>query len=136
TRSKKLFPAIELHSPLKEVSWSRNGRFLLTLSPTAQPDATRSLDLAVWESETGHRVFLLPTFNASLSQVAVSDDGQRVVCYWTNAARLYDLRTGQALSPLLVHKRIIHGASFSANGEHLLTLCRKDVNVWNLNTRQ
>ncbi len=131
TLGSKPNPPIELPLPLTEASWSRNGRFLLTLSGTAEPEKKAGGELALWEIASGKRLFWLSSFSEKLDRVGLSDDGHRMVRFWTNAARVDDLPSGQPLSPLLVHKRAVQSAAFSFNGESLLTISRNQVYVWN-----
>src|SRR5262249_13127067 len=67
---------------------------------------------------------------------AVSPDGRRVATVGGNAARLWDARTGQPLSPLLKHNGLANHAAFSPDGRFLATTGGETANVWDTATVQ
>jgi len=136
TKGGQAFPLFPLPPAVKEISWSRNGRFLLTLAPMSEPSDTSANELVVRDSETGHPVFSMPSFVGGLANVVVSDDGRRMVWFRGDKARIYQFASGTNSSIPLEHSRAIQGAVFSLDGDTAATINQSFVSVWDSSTGQ
>ena len=59
-----------------------------------------------------------------------SADGRRIVTLSSNVARVWDVESGQPLTPPLRHEENIRDTSFSPDGQRLLTLVTNAAQIW------
>ncbi|HWG42526.1 MAG TPA: protein kinase [Gemmataceae bacterium] len=113
------------------VVFSPNGRLALTASAGGDHSANARLwelapgDPVVWSDVT---VFV----DGQRGRVtSFAPDGHRMVGIAGNKAREYDVITGQPAGPILVHPQGLVDASYSPDGQYLLTVgTRYDVRFW------
>jgi len=128
TISQKLYPGIDVSASPDEMALSPNGRFLVTRC--REPEA----GLIVWETGTGKQLYSVPSVRSVTNQVAVSDDGQWLACFWTNSTRLFPFAEGKSPLKPPAHFRSIQHASFSPDGRQLLRTGRGEVSLWDMKT--
>ncbi len=69
-------------------------------------------------------------YDASLPP-AISPDGRRVVLMQNDTARVWDVESGNAVSPPLRHSANVERAAFSTNGAHVVTVAANGTaRVW------
>jgi WD40 repeat protein len=110
-------------------AFSGDGRFVVTGSwdRTAQ----------VWSAATGAPVGPRLKHPKSVTTVALSPDGSRVLLAGTLTARLWLVADGTALGPPLTHRNDISRAVFSADGRLVLTSGFDSViRLWDVATGQ
>ena len=113
---------LEHDSPVSDVSFSPDGRLLVTAS-----DKTAQL----WIVETGEKGYTL-SHDHSGSGASFSPDGNLVVTVGTDQAEFWDAKTG--MKRYALNHPFVRRAAFSADGQYLLTASRDTARVWNLKT--
>jgi WD40 repeat protein len=84
----------------------------------------------VWESDTGNVLieqWPMPEFAV---QMALSSDGRRGVAYGRRTAQIWDLASGEAISPLLTHTDNVRGVMFSPDDERVAIRSQTELTVW------
>jgi WD40 repeat protein/tRNA A-37 threonylcarbamoyl transferase component Bud32 len=124
----------ELTSPLphpgelREVRFTDDGKRLLGL--------TQGGRLHSWDAVTGQPICLLPT-QAAPRSFDLSRDGRRVAAPVEGGARIFDLGTGEALSPLLAHANQVTSVRFHA--DETVVSCASGsgrITEWNVSNGQ
>jgi WD40 repeat protein len=114
--------------------------------PAFSPDGRRvaflrSGALQVWDLVTGKSISL-PSRGPRIelrviidSRSVFSPDSRRVLTIFDKTTvRVWDAATGQPLSPPLLHKAEVSYASFSPDGQRVVTTCAKTARVWDVVT--
>jgi hypothetical protein len=94
-------------------------------------------DIFLWDASTGQRLNKSDMGHSfELLYVAFSPNQRRVLtCSFDFTARVWDARTGQALSPPLPHRQRVSWGAFSADGQNVVTASwDKTVRVWEAST--
>jgi WD40 repeat protein len=106
------------------------GRFV-----TASLDATAR----IWEAATGRLLHTL-RHDAELHDVhsiQFSPDSSRVVTVTRNTVKIWDARTGAALTGALDHPAGVNSAKFSPDGNRIVSACQDGVaRIWNVERGQ
>jgi WD40 repeat protein/serine/threonine protein kinase len=91
-------------------------------SPDGKSFATGSFQLVLWDTATCRQIWTAPSKSLT-EQLAFTPDGRRVLAthFEENAARLYDTRTGEPVTPLLRHQGEIVSTALSHDGRLVLT---------------
>jgi WD40 repeat protein len=91
-------------------------------SPDGKTFATGSFQLILWDVATSRKIWTAPSGSNTL-QLAFTSDGQKILArHWQeNAARLYDARTGEPITPLLRHQRTVESTALSPDGRLVIT---------------
>jgi WD40 repeat protein len=105
-------PALELSGAVHAAAFSPDGKTF----------ATGTFQLALWETETGRKLWTAPVSEVT-EQLAFSPDGRHLLArhLGQNSARLYDARTGDPSSPHLRHPKPLNQSVFSPDGRFILT---------------
>jgi WD40 repeat protein/serine/threonine protein kinase len=128
-----------LCEPLKHTFWvtyaafSPNGKLVVTCSDQSA---------RIWDIETNRpgampaKPFVSLTHTATVHHALFSPDGTRVVTSsWDKTARVWDARTGQAITPPLLHGAAVRHAAFSPDGKWVATASEDwTARVWNAAT--
>jgi WD40 repeat protein len=115
-------------------TFDRSGRYILL--------ARRDMPTAVLDAATGALRFTLAPDNRS---VVVNATGTRAVTFsgplsrgFTSSdhsiATLWDMETGQPITALPGHNKIVMSADFSADGRHLATTTKHAIKFWDAET--
>ncbi|MFN8002654.1 MAG: hypothetical protein U0X75_16740 [Acidobacteriota bacterium] len=105
--------------------------FAMTLSADGKYLATGSQDntAAVWDVQTGNRVWLLKGHSSKINKVSFSPDGKRLATSSNDATvKLWDLTTGQEM--LTFKEGGGCSVSFSPTGRQLLSACGNNLTIW------
>jgi WD40 repeat protein len=85
----------------------------------------------LWDIATGRTVSWMHHQDAVL-HVAFSPDSHRVVTISRNAAQVWEVATGQPITPPLHHPEGLGYASFSRDGRWVLTTSGRTARLWDL----
>jgi WD40 repeat protein len=107
-----LGPGLEISGPV----WSAE------FSPDGKTFATGSFQLILWDVATSRKIWTAPS-NPSTTPLAFTSDGRKILAkQWEeNAARLYDARTGEPITPLLRHQGNVRSTALSPDGRLVIT---------------
>jgi len=106
-------PLLTIKGDIRAVALSPDG--------TRAAVGTRSGSLEIW-NVTGQKLHTLPAHTASISSVAFSENGQRLISASADTtAIVWDPTSGQRLAELKGHAGLIHRAHLSADGATALT---------------
>ncbi|HEV2958119.1 MAG TPA: TIR domain-containing protein [Xanthobacteraceae bacterium] len=88
-------------------------------------------DVAIWETETGHRVSELIGHSSSVNSLVFTADNARVLTgSYDRSARLWDVASGKEIATIKGLKDGIRSAGISDDGRHILTASWDDVRIW------
>lgn len=112
------------HAHPWHVEFSPNGELILV---------GEHLSARVWNSRTGELLHRF-THEGHVRWATFSPDGQRVLtCSDDRTARVWDVETGEPVSPVLQHGDFVEGGAFSPDGQHVVTACRDHTGqVWDI----
>jgi WD40 repeat protein len=87
--------------------------------------------LAGWDVESGGSLYQEKTYSGNLHDIAVSEDGRRILAVSSNTtARLYDARTCAPLGPPLIHTGTVLNGDIAGDGVRVVTREGQTVRVW------
>ena len=91
-------------------------------SPDGKSFATGSFQLILWDVATSRKIWTASS-SSSTQQLAFTSDGRKVLArhLQENAARLYDTRTGEPVTPLLRHQGGVGSTALSPDGRLVIT---------------
>ncbi|MDG3003651.1 WD40 repeat domain-containing protein [Paludisphaera mucosa] len=91
-------------------------------SPDGKSFATGAFQLTLWDATTSRKIWTAPS-TSSIRQLAFTADGRKVLASHDeeNAARLYDARTGEPVTPLLRHHDVVVSSALSPDGRLVVT---------------
>jgi WD40 repeat protein len=115
---------------VSSVAYSPDGRCLVS----GAWDKT----VAVWDAETGQRLFVLTGHQGDVSSVAFSPDGRRIASgAYDHTVRVWDAQTGQRLLVLTGHHGDVSSVAFSPDGRRIASgAWDKTVAVWDAQAGQ
>jgi WD40 repeat protein len=122
------FPA-----PLETYQLTDNGRFVLASYVQVTPQETNHVTL-VWDPQTARSVGPPSVFKEKFTGATMTRNGDYIAIYGTNQARIYETRTGNVSAGALVGKGTISAILFSPEGDLLVMISGKTVQVWNVRT--
>jgi WD40 repeat protein/serine/threonine protein kinase/tetratricopeptide (TPR) repeat protein len=137
TTGKPLTPLLNHPVGVDYGLFSADGRRVLTVGTPKRGRVT----LWLWDAETGQALTGPITPPWTLNQVAISSDGRWVATVggswgFGGAAQVQDTRTGRLAYPPLRHAHPVLSASFSRDGQRLVTTAPYDiggpVRVWDV----
>ncbi len=109
---KALGPPIALTGPLESLALSPDGRVVAIVTAPGL--------LMVWDTATAVRVTLPMMDGSFLAEVKFSPDGKHLITRAADAARLWDIETGQTIS-LVIHESGMRDVAFSPDGQLVAT---------------
>lgn len=118
--------------PLTEPYFQAGGVRSVRFSPEGNRVVTAgNRSATVWDALTGQTVSILKHSNWVCS-AQFSPEGRRVLtASWDETARIWDARTGHALTEPLKHRGAVWSAQFSADGQRAVTASLdKTARVW------
>jgi WD40 repeat protein/serine/threonine protein kinase len=124
---KILFPPLEHQNPLTSLSFSPDGRRILTSSfdKTAR----------VWDANTGTPISPRLAHGDTIVTASFRADGRRVITASRDrSARIWDVETGRPITPPLPHPSAVTAASYSKDGQSVFTLCDRMGRLWDPDT--
>jgi WD40 repeat protein len=88
--------------------------------------------LAVWDADSGRRVWAAVGHEAPITSLTYSPDGKRIATSsWDRSARVWDAASGGPLATLLGHRDWVRGVAFSPDGRTVATAgADGTVSVW------
>jgi WD40 repeat protein/tetratricopeptide (TPR) repeat protein len=102
-------------------------------------------EAGIWDLQSKQSVARRLT-DGSPVHITISPDGQRVATAGIRSARVWNLATGEPLTPPLVHGQPVAWMNFSPDGRHLITLSAQltrdtlttvaDLRIWDTQTGQ
>ena len=124
-----ILPLISPCSPSNKIKLTRNGRFVLSLFPSATNASGTSRLLEVWNTTTGQAT--APGFRVSnaFNKTALSEDGKRSVTFGGRQAEIWDMLGRTNLSPLLSFDEPVESACFSPDGNRVAIKYGKTLQV-------
>lgn len=107
------------------------GRLLLTVdfSPNGKLVVSCGDDVRVWNVETGVSIGE-PIKYDQLRSAKFSPNGERVLTTSLTVARVWDAKTGQAVSTWMPHEGPINSAEFSPDGKRIITTTFFNTRIW------
>jgi WD40 repeat protein len=91
-------------------------------SPDGKTFATGSFQLILWDVATSRKIWTAPS-TSSARYLAFTSDGRKILASQLeeNAARLYDARTGEPITPLLRDRSELASTALSSDGRLVIT---------------
>ncbi|MDB6109525.1 MAG: repeat, subgroup [Pedosphaera sp.] len=129
-----LRPFFVAGEPIEKASFSHNGAFLLTISPTQTNSQGTQRCLQVRDVATGEPLGPGLCVSNDFSGALTSDDGKRVVTFGGKVAQTWTVLTAAATGSPLEHKEKVGAAFFSSDGNRVFTQSAKEVQVWDAAT--
>jgi WD40 repeat protein len=121
TKGKEVLPLVGHSSPIPSVAISPNGAIVAT--------AGQDGIIYLWDRSSGKHLFRLEGHPDRHPQVSFSRDGQRMIWWETynryGTLRIWDSRTGQAVSRLKLQGRDAYWKAVSDNGKMALSFDEK-----------
>jgi WD40 repeat protein len=95
-------------------------------------------EVRVWDAQTGEQTFEMRGHMGTVSGVAFSPDGKRIVsASHDKTVRVWDARTGKQMLVLTGHADIVTSVAFSPDGKRIVSASRDHtVRVWDISTGQ
>lgn len=122
-----LKPILEIQhgEPVNAMEFSANGELLLTAGGSVR----------IWKLSDGQEISQLQ----KASRIAVAhfrSDGERIItASWDKYARVWNSRTGQAITPPMPHERPVLDAVYDPSGRWIATASRdQTARIWNAET--
>jgi WD40 repeat protein len=110
------------------LTYSRDGKLLLTVDAPYPPDKAQPATVRLWDSTTrksiGDPIPVQWPSEYWMSRghtVAIRPDSKRLVVAFGKVARLYDTATGRPVGKTLEHREVIRAVAFSPDGKRILT---------------
>jgi WD40 repeat protein len=118
--------------PLRQITFSPDGRYLLSCSGWPQGDKT----LRLWEVKTGKQVRLFMTGKYQVQSAAFSPDGKYAAAGEdTGVIHLFEVETGKEVRAFRGHRESIPQVSFSKDGQWLLSAgVDQTIRLWDVKT--
>ncbi len=134
-RQSALLDNLVLDVPVRSVVW--NGRWIAASGPGTG-------EVRVWDTMTGHQVFLLRGNTGGGSCVAFSPNGEYLVCDSATEGlpssaqvRVWDMTTGQNTHILLGHGSYVQTLAFNLNGKQIASGSRDNtIKIWEVAPEQ
>ncbi len=107
------------------------------LSPDMKKVVTADVHgkLRIWDMDTEGFTEILSSDNKAIECLCISPDGQTFAAgSWDKTARVWDMNSGQAISPPIKHDEHVADVIFTASGQRILTLSDRKVQYWDIQT--
>jgi len=115
-----------LKAGVSDLTFSRDGRLFATSAGDS---------VCVWRSSDGSAEEQLPNQSSTVSAIAFSPDSRLIATACEDGiARLWEAKTGNALSEGLRHSGSVDGIAFDANGTTLFCAAGDTLRLWNIAT--
>jgi WD40 repeat protein len=126
------YQLIRLHQERGEaISLGHNGDFAIDVSINP-PTWNMESAVRIWDARTGDEVAKL---QSPRSLAAISNGGQHAVTAYGKTAWVWDVKTGQKLSPIQGHEDTINSVNFSWDGQRVVTTSQdKTARIWDTST--
>jgi WD40 repeat protein len=123
-------------APLENYQLSDSGRFVVTSSIQATPEETNSV-IQVWDAQTARAIGPPLVVKKTFAEAAaLTRNGDHIAIYGTNQVRIYETRTTNETAGPLVSEGAIRPTLFSPEGDLVVTISGRDIQVWNARTGQ
>jgi hypothetical protein len=88
----------------------------------------------IWDAATGHELAKLVGHEASVTSIAITPDGSRIITgSQDNTARIWDATNGQELAKLSDHRGSILAVAVTADGANVVTVSQDHtMRIWKL----
>jgi len=106
------------------VAYSPDGRRIVSGSGRSVFRGTDDNDntVRVWDAETGAALAVLRGHDGSVTSVAYSSNGRRIISWsWDKTVRVWDAESGAKLAVLRGHETCVNSAAYSPNGRRIVS---------------
>jgi WD40 repeat protein len=119
-----------INAEASEATLSKDGRFAVSL--LTPPDAAKSnrSTARTWDTQTGKLVGPPITISTAITNLVLSKDGRRLVCFLGKHAQSWDLISGKMLAPAVMHDSKVRSAIWNPAGDVVASWDSREVRVW------